>query len=466
MDKLLNYQIPHFLQMKEVLLNRNCVLDASDTGTGKTYVSVALADNLNLRPFIICPKSVISSWIECARIFNIPLLGICNYELLKGCKYYRVDDSYALEKINCPYVDKYVVDKLVQFNFNFPIDSLIIFDEAHRCKNHKTFNSRMLQSMTNINAKILLLSATISDKIDCFKPFGAIFKLYQKPNHFKPWMRQRKKAMKLRHDMYGFDDIERQINIINTTLFPHFGSRMKIKELGNLFPSNKIISQCYTCSNKEKIQKQYKLIQEAFEELKHKETQSEALGKLIRARMKIEMYKVPIMLDLIREGIDNNYSVAIFVNYRDTMDCLCHYLETGCVICGGQSLDEREYNIKQFQDNREKIIIAMIQAGGVGISLHDIHGNHPRMSVISPTWSGQDMKQVFGRIHRANSQTPAIQKLVYCAGTYEDSISALINIKLKNISGINDGDLVGDEIPVEKYKEINTEENRKKFVKL
>ena len=55
----------------------------------------------------------------------------------------------------------------------------------------------------------------------------------------------------------------------------------------------------------------------------------------------------------------------------------------------------------------------MIQAGGVGVSLHDLHGGHPRMSIISPTWSGQDLKQVLGRIHRAGSKTPAIQKIVF-----------------------------------------------------
>ncbi|MBA43183.1 MAG: hypothetical protein CMF62_04130 [Magnetococcales bacterium] len=454
MNKLLNYQIPHFYQLKETIQIKDCVLDASDTGTGKTYVALALAKELKLNPFIICPKSVISTWLSCAKFFNIKLFGIANYELLKGAKYYYVDDFYSLEKMDCQYMEKYEEDNKINFKFNLPSDTLVIFDEAHRCKNHKTVNSKLLDSISKSYSKILLLSATISDKIDCFKPFGTVFKLYDKNSDFRRWMRLKKKSKKIQHELKLLDDGEKEIDIINSSLFPNFGSRMRIKELGSLFPKNKIISQLYTCINKDKIQRQYELIQEAFNDLKNKETKAEALGKLIRARMKIEMYKVPIMLDLIQEGLDSNYSVVVFVNYRETMEYLAHYLDCDLLINGDQSLEDREYVIKQFQQNKKRILISIIQAGGVGISLHDIHGNHPRMSVISPTWSGQDMKQVFGRIHRAKSQSPAIQKLVYCAGTYEDEISKLIEQKLKNISGINDNDLVGSKIPIQKYREV------------
>jgi superfamily II DNA or RNA helicase len=108
--------------------------------------------------------------------------------------------------------------------------------------------------------------------------------------------------------------------------------------------------------------------------------------------MKIEMFKVPIMLDVIKDGLDNNLSIAIFVNYKETLFSLCHYLNTDCIIYGDQSIAERMNNIDKFQSNNSNIIICIIQAGDVGISLHDIHGNHQRMSVISPTWSGSIRK--------------------------------------------------------------------------
>ena len=62
-SKLLAYQVPHTLQLFECLTERKRVLDASDTGTGKTYCALASCKMLKLKPFIICPKSVISNWV-------------------------------------------------------------------------------------------------------------------------------------------------------------------------------------------------------------------------------------------------------------------------------------------------------------------------------------------------------------------------------------------------------------------
>ena len=101
----------------------------------------------------------------------------------------------------------------------------------------------------------------------------------------------------------------------------------------------------------------------------------------------------------------------------------------------------------------------MQQAGGVGISLHDIHGNHPRMSIISPSWSGQEMRQTLGRIHRAGSKTPAIQKIVYVAQTYEEQMCNIIKTKLRNIDALNDGELNAYKLEENHFEENHFEEN-------
>jgi superfamily II DNA or RNA helicase len=469
-DKLLKYQVPHFFQLEEILKVKNCVLDASDTGTGKTYVAIALAKSLGLMPFPICPKSVIPNWISVAKSLDVELFGIANYELLKGCKYY----TPTLEKVNCPFIDKYKIldpadkteddskKKIIEdFRFSLPNNVLVIFDEAHKCKNSSSITSRLLLSIIKCKCKILLASATISDKLDCFKPFGVVFGFYDDIKKFKMWLRKLKKAREIYYKDTEMTNDQIYLDIIHSKIFPEFGSRMKIKELGSMFPSNQVLTQSYMSSNKEEIQEQYELIKEAFEDLKNKWTRSDGLGKLIRARMKIEMLKVPIMLDIIEEALDNEYSVVVFVNYTDTMNYLAHYFETDCLIHGGQTMAERQDSIDNYQSNKSKIIISIIQAGGVGISLHDIHGGHPRMSVISPTWSGQDMQQALGRIHRAGSKSPALQRIVFCAGTYEERICELIQQKLTNITMINDKDLRGPQFTMEEYEETESDKSVK-----
>jgi superfamily II DNA or RNA helicase len=458
--KLLSYQIPHLYQLYETFKVNNCILDASDTGTGKTYVAIVLAHMLKLKPFIICPKSVISSWINIAKDLNVELLGVSNYESIKTAKYYTT----SVKKINCPYVK--IVNKNddddnrdYDYIFDFPKDTIVIFDEAHRCKNHKSSTSKILLSIITNKIKILLLSATITDKILCFKPFGVAFGFYEKVQNFRVWIKRKITANKKKYAGDLNDNL--MLRVINDNVFPQFGSRMKICELGDLFPQNQVIAKLYYCSNYQEIQKEYDNIKVLFEEYKQKEKDIKfPLAQILYARMRIEQFKIPIFIDLANEALDNGYSIAIFTCFKDTMLNLAEQLQTDCLIHGDQSLEERNSCIQDFQSNKCKIIISMIQAGSVGISLHDIHGGHPRMSLISPSWNGIEMKQALGRIFRAGAKTPALQRLIYCAKTYEEEICKLIEKKLDVIEKINNGMLVDNEIDIEIVKEINNDDKK------
>ena len=84
-----------------------------------------------------------------------------------------------------------------------------------------------------------------------------------------------------------------------------------------------------------------------------------------------------------------------------------------------------------------------MRAGGVGISLHDIHGDNPRVSLISLPDSASDFIQARGRIRRSEGK-PNIQRVIFVANVpYEKIIATNLNKKLSNLSAINDGDLDG-----------------------
>lgn len=489
--KLLEYQIPHVYQLIDCLKKTNVVLDASDTGTGKTYCSIVLCHILNLKPFILCPKSVINNWLNVANEIGVEILGIANYEKIKGCKYY--DSKFKLA--TCPYITKFKPKNLgkiheetkpdgtikvkiktkkltneekeekkekEKFIVTFPENTIIIIDEAHRCKNHKSTNSKLLIGMKESGKKLLLLSATITDKIDCFKPFGIVFGFYNDIKKYKLWVnhhldKKRIEIQKLKErgkeKGIEFTDEQLVLKLLHSVIFPKCGSRISIKQLGNKFPSNQVVARCYYSDDHDEVNNLYQMINKALENLKFKETQSCALGQIMRCRMRIEMIKVPIILDELDTALENGYSCVIFVNFKDTMFYLTHHIsDECCLIHGDQTLDERQYNIEQFQNNKVRIIICITQAGGVGISLHDLHGV-PRMSIISPSWSGSDVVQALGRIHRSGAKSPSIQRIVYVAKSYEEEICKNLSGKLTVLSSINDGDLLGPQIPTEKLKE-------------
>jgi hypothetical protein len=82
----------------------------------------------------------------------------------------------------------------------------------------------------------------------------------------------------------------------------------------------------------------------------------------------------------------------------------------------------------------------MIQAGGVGVSLHAVGDKRMRVALISPTFNAVQLKQALGRVHRAGGNTN-IQKIVYLAGTCEERAMNNVRAKLNSLSLLNDSDL-------------------------
>ena len=422
LTKLLGYQIPHCLSLIYSFENSNIIIDASDTGTGKTYCSLAVCKQFKLKPIIICPKSVIENWKNVCEYFEIEPENIINYERVINTSFSK-DNQEAY-----PFV---LFNKETQsYEWLLYPNHIVILDEVHRCKNAKTLHSKLLISLRGLNNKVIMLSATLADKIKLFKNFGYVIKFYDSPNKFSSWIKN------LAKDYNGDLAIA-----LNKKLFPFYGGRMRIKELGNMFPLNDVRAKCYQMTNADKIAQQYKMIEHAYNSIKEKaESAQYILPKIIRARQAIELLKVPTFLQLIKENLLDGKSSVVFVNFNQTMRTIADELQVDCTVHGEQTIEERMQNIRDFQANKKTIIILNMKAGSVGISLHDLYGSHQRVSIISPTWSAQDFIQAIGRIHRAGAKTDAIQKVVFCDGTIEEFICETLKYKLENLSKLNDGD--------------------------
>ena len=83
------------------------------------------------------------------------------------------------------------------------------------------------------------------------------------------------------------------------------------------------------------------------------------------------------------------------------------------------------------------MVVANIAAGGTGVSLHDINGKRPRISLISPTFSAKDHLQTLGRIHRNGAKSDAIQKILVAADSIEEKVMESINRKLNNLEALH-----------------------------
>jgi superfamily II DNA or RNA helicase len=445
---LLPYQVQNTENIINILNKNNSVLDASDTGTGKTYSSVCACAILELKPIIICPKAVMSNWKNVCKIFKVKPFFIVNYETLKYCKYYDEKSN----RIECPYISIKKVKVMDEFGepkyteqyewLKLPKDVIFIFDEVHKCSNIHTYNGLLLRAARETTKnKIILLSATLADNEQKFKIFYYVLNFIDREEMEKN-NTSFKECMRLCSMWLNY--VKNPMYEIHQKLFPEKATRMKIETLGDLFPETQITATPYSMgkTTEEKIESEYKLIFGALLELKDQKSKdkSSILVKILRSHQKIELLKIPTFMELALDFVDNGLSVVIFVNFTKTIETLASLLKTDCLIYGEQTDKQRQQAIDDFQSNKKHILICNSKAGGVGISLHDVHKKRRRASIISPCWSSIDLVQVLGRIHRAGG-TKSLQRIIYSATGVEEKIATKLQAKLKNLKNINDGDL-------------------------
>lgn len=422
-DKLYIYQYQHLISLLYSFRLQNVVLDGSDTGTGKTYTTVALCKQLNLKPFIICPKAVLSTWKNVCDFFKVEYIGVTSYESAKNCKQYDGSD-----RVESPYIQK--MDN--KYCWQLPKHSILVFDEVHRCKNKNSVNGKLLMSAKNKYQKIIMLSATVSDTPEHFHIFGYMLDIYSSIKQAKNWV-----DGTMREDMSRIDTSGN--SCINQEIYPRRGARMVIKDIGEQFPKNQISVDCYYV-DKEDID----TVNSCFENIRllkcKPSDNNDHLGKIVKARQKVENVKIPLIVELIHQYMDNGCSVVVFVNFLNTAYSVAKKIKTNCMIVGEQTSEEREQCIEDFQTNKSRVIVCTVQAGSEGISLHDKYGV-PRVSIISPPFSSVDLTQALGRIYRAGSLSPAVQRIVYCAGTCEEAVCRKVKNKIKFTADINDCDL-------------------------
>ncbi|AEQ32407.1 ATP-dependent RNA helicase [Acanthamoeba polyphaga mimivirus] len=463
--KLLSYQKNHVVKLINILIQKWIAIDTSDTGIGKTYIAAAICRELNRKPVVICPKTLIYNWISVLEFYGVKAYDVVNYETIKNGKTYS-DGKFKTRK-KSKYIeiaDRDPDDPLNSaFNWQLPDDAIVIFDEVHRCKDPQTENGKLLISSKNLIQKhipVLLLSATICEEYSDMKIPFYLMNFIPNTRNFNHYIRTLKnKYPKYRIHKSDYSNTadcraakeNSQAMIIHDEI-KDFTSRIRIKDLGDQFPSNQWCAQEFFTENSQEIAEAYAEIAQLLDVIKQCEDNSEFhLAKIQKLKQQIELRKVPIFIEQSEFYLEEGKSVIIFVNYLNTFDVLCKELNIKCQIYGKQTTEQRQESIDLFQNNQERIIICQVGAGGTGLSLHDLHGNHPRVTLISLPDSASGLIQALGRAPRAQAKTPVLQRIVIAANVdYEKHIMRSINKKLANISAINDGDIDGNKYAINK----------------
>lgn len=433
-DRLFPYQREHARRIVDALARLGVAADASDAGTGKTFIAVAAGVCLRLRLVVIAPKAVLPSWQRVAELFGAGVITIINYEAVKTGK-------SGLGRFEGG-----------EFVWALPSDALLVFDEVQRCKARDSQNAKLLIAAKRQQIRTLLLSATAASNPLEMRSIGFALGLHNLRSYW-PWAR----AHGVSKGRFGmeFDGDPAHLARIHARIFNELraGSRMRISEIAD-FPETQIIAEPVGTGREREIQAVYDQLKLdlnralATDDYNRQEEIAEEINAsapnhltiLLRARQDIERLKIDTLASMAADAVAEGMSVAIFVNFDETLHETAKHCGTECVIHGGQSPAEREEAIRRFQSNEAKIIVCNIRAGGVGVSLHDPDGKKPRLALISPTYSAQDLRQALGRVHRAGG-AHSIQRIIFASGTVEEEACAAVEAKLACIDTLNDGDL-------------------------
>jgi len=419
---LLKWQVEPMTRLVEILKTNLSAVDSSSTGVGKTYTACSVAKNLGLALGVICPKAVIPSWHDASKHIGTEIKFVVNYEGLK----FTAGEKYI---VWTPM--GYPVWKISERD---PV--LLVFDEAHRCKDHNlSKNALMLISAVSQKIRHLLVSATLADSPLHMRAVGYSLGLHNGRN-FQEWIRSLG-CWKDSNNRWHFTGGEDSMKRIRSSIFPSRGVRIRADDLGKDFPTPLITAEVIEASGADKIyeslQKRLEKVQEQTESY-HKTVLTEVLG----ARRRVELLKVPSMVSLAKDAIEEDNSVAIFVCFNETVEALKEALKCP-TITGETPQNERNRIMKVFRADRIPAVVLNISAGGVGISLH---GARQRLSLISPSWSAIDLIQTIGRVRRAGG-SHSVQKILFANGSVEESVCARVRSKVGCIETLNDGDTQG-----------------------
>jgi len=423
---------------------KKLALLALSTGVGKTVVALYLMSRANCSFGILAPKVTLGQWKRTAKELNVEPKFLINPEAVRTGN------------------RKSIVEKKTRISWNWTglkKDDWLILDEIHRFGAPDSQLAYMAASASAQGIRILGLSATLADSplkmrmllhAARLTPWRDFYHWAQSVGCYRaehiaghPWRPPTGRR--------GVEVMER----LNQKFFPAYGVRLDAKDIPS-YPKSKTLVDLVTPSPKAAAEARaaYELL---AEEIKHPEKAKTEMVQILRARQRVEHSKVSVMVELTEDAIEDGMSVACFFNFTAPMAEFCKRMKQynparvyGTDESGhSQTKAERDAEIERFQNNQTRLFVGTISAGGVGLSLEDSDGNHPRLLLTNLPLDTVGLLQVVGRCARANSKSPTINRVVLLDSVpVEKKVFKILNRKVGNLSALQ-----GDDLNLEKLIE-------------
>ena len=358
--------------IKFLLKNKKCIL-ADDMGLGKTYQSIVAALECNAeRVLIICPSSLKINWMREVQNFceDVSIISgnhwspsrftIVNYDILKN--------FHTVAERNKEYEDWELMRDIVEFN-----PDLLILDEAHYVKNHKSKRGAILKDLSkNFGCeRVWLLTGTpIANRpMDYYN----LLSIIDSPitNNWVHYAKTYCDGMRFKKGgryiwvTKGASNLDELSAKTKRTI-------LRRKKENVLDLPEKLITPVYL--ELENVDGYKNVWNEYLEQRKldgKKGNPAKDLVEMTLLRTFIAMETVPYTIEKTEEALELNKKTIIFCNFNDEMDAFINHFGNKCVcVRGGMSDKQKQHSVDRFQeDNSCMVFVGQIKAAGVGLTL-------------------------------------------------------------------------------------------------
>lgn len=304
---------------------------------------------------------------------------------------------------------------------------LLVFDEAHRAKAPTSRQAALLRAAVDQKIPTLLASATPPADPTELRALGFALGLHSWDDWFT-WCK-RNGCFRIPTGGLQFSRSPITRRRVIDSIRAQWANRCVRTGLREVYPDNALVvrADLYDVPEAEMMRQ---LTAEAVEHYVKlcsfrsfdKEAAERSAQSYQKTRQKMEMLKVPVLVELAENAIAAGRTCHVFCNYTETLLELKRHLPAFPIISGDAAYAKQEYRQKVMDDaqwGRIPGVLLNCAAGSESISLQDLTGEHPPESLVCPPDSVARFVQLLGRTDRVGGQSVPLARIVLAAGSEE-----------------------------------------------
>jgi SWI/SNF-related matrix-associated actin-dependent regulator 1 of chromatin subfamily A len=415
------------------------VIVGDEPGLGKTSQVIAAIVAAKAFPaLIVCPASLKLNWQQ----EWLTVAGINSMILQDSVKntwmtYYKTG-LFQVFITNYESLKKYFVDRIekdpdvplrlnhIHFRENINLFKSVAFDELHRCKDGSTQQAKFCMGISKGKEYVFGMTGTpvVNKPKDLVSQLHIVGRL-QDFGGYKFFINRYCGG----GTGVGATNL-RELNYkLKTTCFYQRQKKDVLKDLPDKI-RQKVI--CDITTRKEYLS----AINDLGNYLKEWRDRTDAeVRKSLRGEIMVKIGvcknisargKMNDVIEHIDDVIDSGEKIVVFIHQKEIAERLLKHYPTAVSIRGTDTTEQRNANVKAFQNNPKiRVIVCNIKAGGVGITLTA----SSRVAFVELPWHPADCTQCEDRCHRIG-QKDSVQATYFLGkNTIDEDIYQIIESK-------------------------------------